>query len=497
MELFQNYISIFIILSSINIILSAGNFSLIFPFTTIEKEETELTTSYNVTITNEIMKNILFNELFIKLEIGTPPQNLNLRISVNSNDFFISKGDAVFEKNYPKKKGNFYFDLSKSSTFQYHPNKKGQIFFSHIHKSETVMDNINFYSTEKTNNQKNIKNFEFFLAHKVNGPNHGIVGLKNFPYVEKRDDFFSTLKKHNLTKNKIWYIDFDNKNKNGNLIMGNYPHFDKNIIKTGKYKLFDLNHFEKIYSVVNNEKWDTTWGINFNKIYLENKTNESFYEILNQNENNKNVILNPNYGVIIGSLSFKFIFEKTFLNKFLNNKICYQPRLSFTRNYEQKSFYYYYCKADYIEQMRKEFNTIIFEHKEFKFNFTLDFDDLYIRKKNHIFLRIMFDESNSKWIFGSPFLSKYTFIFDSDSKEIGFYSPNINNNILGENYNKNEKGNSSLKIFLHILLGIVLIVVGIIVGKKLFGLRRKLRANELEEKFEYKAEEKQIQMYKY
>ena len=52
-----------------------------------------------------------------------------------------------------------------------------------------------------------------------------------------------------------------------------------------------------------------------------------------------------------------------------------------------------------------------------------------------------------------------------------------------------------MKIFLHVLLGIVLIVVGIIVGKKLFGLKRKLRANELEEKFEYKPEEKQIQMY--
>ena len=145
--------------------------------------------------------------------------------------------------------------------------------------------------------------------------------------------------------------------------------------------------------------------------------------------------------------------------------------------------------------MRKEFNTIKFEHKEFKLNFTLDFDDLYIRKKNFIFLRIIFDESNPNWIFGSPFFSKYTFIFDSDSKEIGFYSPNINNNILGENFNKNEKGNSTLKIFLHVLLGIVLIVIGIIVGKKLFGLKRKLRANELEEKFEYKPEEKQIQMY--
>ena len=495
MELFQNYISIIIILSSISFNLSAENFSLIFPFTTIEKEEPELTTLYNDTITNEIIKNIIINELFIKLEVGTPPQKLNLRISVNSNDFFISKSDAILENNYPKKQSNFYFDLSKSSTFQYSPNKKGQIFFSHTHESETVIDNMNFYSTEKSNNQKNINNFEFFLAHKVNGPNHGIVGLKNYPYVEKRDDFFSSLKKYNLIKNKIWYIDFDHKNKNGTLIMGNYPHFDNNIIKIEKYKLFDLNHFEKIYSVVSNEKWDTTWGINFNKIYLENKTNESFYEILNKNKNNKNVILNPNFGVIIGSHSFKYIFEKTFLNKFLDNKICFQPHLYFTRNYEQKSFYYYYCKADYIEQMRKEFNTIKFEHKEFKFNFTLDFDDLYIRKKNFIFLRIIFDESNPNWIFGSPFFSKYTFIFDSDSKEIGFYSPNINNNILGENFNKNEKGNSTLKIFLHVLLGIVLIVVGIIVGKKLFGLKRKLRANELEEKFEYKPEEKQIQMY--
>ena len=495
MEFFLNYISIFILLSHINIISSTKNFSLLFPFTTIEKEEPELTTSYNVTITNEIMKNILLNELFIKMEIGTPPQKINIRISVNSNDFFISKGEATFEKKYPKKQGDFYFDISKSSTCQLQPNKKGQIYFSHVHESESVMDNFNFYSTEKTNNQISIKNFEFFLAHKVSGPNHGVVGLKNYPYAEKRDDFFSSLKKYNLTKNKIWYIDFEHKNKNGTLIMGNYPHFDNNIIKTGKYKLFDLNHFEKIYSKVNNEKWDTTWGINFNQIYLENKTNESFYEILNQNENCKNAILNPNFGVIIGSHNFKFILERTFLNKFLNDKICLQPYFSLTRNYEQKSFYYYYCKADYIEQMRKEFNTILFEHKEFKFNFSLDFDDLYIRKKDYIFLRIIFDQSSSNWIFGSPFFSKYSFFFDSDSKEIGFYSPNINHNIFGENYNTKEKSSSTLKIFLHILLGIVLIVVGIYLGKKLFGLKRKLRANELEEKFEYKPEEKQIQMY--
>ena len=260
-----------------------------------------------------------------------------------------------------------------------------------------------------------------------------------------------------------------------------------------------MNHFEKVYSNVNQERWDSTWGLNFNKIFYENKINNTYNEILKKNENSKNVILNPNFGVIIGSVNFKYFFEINYLNKFLNNKICYQPMLRITRNYEDKTYYYYYCKASYLEQMKKEYNLLIFEHKDFNYNFTLEFDDLYIRKNNYIYLRIIFDQYNSNWVFGSPFFSKYSLFFDSDSKEIGFYSPNINHNILGENYNnKNEenKNNYSVtKVILQIILGVILLVVGIYLGKKLFGLKRKLRANELEEKFEYNAGEKQIQMY--
>ena len=50
-----------------------------------------------------------------------------------------------------------------------------------------------------------------------------------------------------------------------------------------------------------------------------------------------------------------------------------------------------------------------------------------------------------------------------------------------------KKGeNSFTKILQKIIIGFFLILIGIYLGKKLFGLRRKLRANELEEKFEYK-----------
>ena len=355
------------------------------------------------------------------------------------------------------------------------------------------MDNIKFHTTDK-NKQINIKQFEFFLAHRVSGPNHGIVGLKISPHSEKKEDFFSSLKKYNLIKNKIWYLDFNNYNINGNLVIGNYPHFDNNIVKKDKTKYYDINHFEKIYSITYNEKWDSTWGLNFNKILLQNITTSDYFEILNTNEKCKNAILNPNLGVIIGSHSFKYIFEINYLNKYLNSGICYQPILRINRNYEQKSYYYYYCRSSYIEHMKKNFHPIIFEHKEFKFNFTLEFDDIYIKKNNYIFLRIIFDESNQNWLFGSPFFSKYTLFFDSDSKEIGFYSPNINNNIIKENYNKNKNPFTS-KIFFQFFIGIFLLIVGIYLGKKIYGLKRKLRANELEDKFEYYPAEKQLQMY--
>lgn len=89
-------------------------------------------------------------------------------------------------------------------------------------------------------------------------------------------------------------------------------------------------------------------------------------------------------------------------------------------------------------------------------------------------------------------MSKYLFTFNSDSKEIGFYSKNINDKIEIAD----KKSNFSFSIFIEkIMIGAALIIVGIFLGRKLFGLRRKLRANELEEKFEYKPAEKQIQLF--
>ena len=70
MKFQTNIIAIIIILfSNVALIFSDGNYSLKFQFTTIEKKEPELTTYYNRTITNEVMKNIYLNEIFIKINL--------------------------------------------------------------------------------------------------------------------------------------------------------------------------------------------------------------------------------------------------------------------------------------------------------------------------------------------------------------------------------------------------------------------------------------------
>ena len=96
------------------------------------------------------------------------------------------------------------------------------------------------------------------------------------------------------------------------------------------------------------------------------------------------------------------------------------------------------------------------------------------------------------WYLGLPFLKKYQFIFNYDSKSIGFYNENIkekNNDCENE---KNNDGNFfkklNMRIIIEIVVGIILIgliVIAFVIGKSI-NYKRKKRANELtDDNFEY------------
>ena len=145
MEFFLNiFLFYLIIIINITFSLKSENYSIIFPFTTILQKDPELPSSLNLTLMNKIMENILLNDIYIKLQLGTPPQNIYLRVTVNNDDFFISKENSYFGEKYSKKNGSFYFDESKSSTYYYQTEERGHLYFSYTHNSEYVKDNFFF-----------------------------------------------------------------------------------------------------------------------------------------------------------------------------------------------------------------------------------------------------------------------------------------------------------------------------------------------------------------
>ena len=471
-----------------------SNYSLLFPFNTLYLSELENISLYNESFTNSIVRNIFESNIFIDIKLGTPIQIIKLQINANSDDFFISRPDANFDMKYPKRNGNFYFNHSLSSTFDYQIGKEDEIYFSHPHLSNYVQDNFIFYSTNPKNKELRINGFNFLLAYQVRESQQGVVGLKGFANIIRREDFFTSLKNYNITNNYIWYLKYDN-STNGNLVIGNYPHDDEYIKANCNDCIYKKKHFEKIYSYKTDKNWKYPWALTFKNLIIKNKTEYQF--ILEDCEKCKIAELDPNLGIIKGSKKYKDIIEDSLFKKYINKNICYKDILTINKNYEENSYDYYYCESSIKNELKNEFNNIIFEHREFKTNFSLDFDDLFFEEKELLFFKMIFDEYYN-FIFGSPFINKYQFVFNSDSKEIGFYSKNINNidedeeeneNKSTDNNNNNDNKNNEnnyivLKIIGIIILAALLILIGIFIGKKLFSSKRKMRMNELQDNFD-------------
>ena len=150
--------------------------------------------------------------------------------------------------------------------------------------------------------------------------------------------------------------------------------------------------------------------------------------------------------------------------------------------HENISFFYCENNGNITDELKKRILPIKLFANEFNnYTFEITPEDILLTKGKYILIKIVFPEFNYKWTLGKPFSLKYKFIFNPHIKQIGFY-------VNSEDNNKN-KGNNFWKYFLYILLIIVLIaifvVVGIILGKRIYGLKRKKRANEMDDDYEY------------
>ena len=188
-------------------------------------------------------------------------------------------------------------------------------------------------------------------------------------------------------------------------------------------------------------------------------------------ENNTKVQLNYEFGFIDGSKDYYEKVYQKFFGNYIKKNICREVQLN-----DSLSRYYIECD-DIIEY--KNFPELIFRNDFLKYNFTFTYEDLFMKYKNKYYFLILFKWYIDKWNFGYPFFKKYQIFFDADRKIFGLY-PNktITNN--------NNKYNFSpwILVFIFALLFIITFII-LLIFIKYFKKTRKIRANELEDNFEY------------
>lgn len=146
---------------------------------------------------------------------------------------------------------------------------------------------------------------------------------------------------------------------------------------------------------------------------------------------------------------------------------------------------FFYCKNE--KEIKEELNRLIlpikFQSNELNYIFKINSNDILKESGDYIFIKILFQQYGGNWILGKPFLFKYKFMLNPELKEIGFYSSNNKNK-------KSNQNNSKWKLILIIfILCIIFAILGVILGKKIYGLKRKKRANEMaDDDYEYFSE---------
>ena len=386
-------------------------------------------------------EDIIQNLIYTNISIGTPYQKLKSYLSLNKGAFYIS------DYYLPKQ-----FDINLSSTFNFESNdmnfsseedfKKGKLSkdifqFKNIKGNNIILSNITFIYA--TNNNKNLKPFPSALG----------FMLKTVPSKQKYN-FLYQLKENKIISSYTFTIKFKNENY-GEIIIGDYPHIYNNNFILGDFQYTKILDFDNFFQ----------WKFQIETIF----NNE---EII---ENKVDIIISLNYGICIGGDNYLNIINNTFFKEYIENGIC-EYKLS-----NNTLIYFFECNNNVNIS---KFPKLKFYQKIMNYTFELGYNDLFILKNEKLYFLIGFSRrSTYDWIFGVPFLKQYQLVFDQEREIIGIYT----------SFNK-KKNDYLFKILTVVCLLIIILLTTLLY--KLIHKKRKIRANELEENFEYISEENLI-----
>ena len=430
----------------------------------------------------EVIQKLYYKNLITKIDIGNPSQKISFLIETNKRNFFLSSSNPSknsSEKGEDSKYYQFTYDESYNelSSSLYKTNKCEVVFHLSYGYSEYCYSNDTLHFNINNTNVDQV--FRFKIVKNNDGNVSGCIGLLyNDSFFEKTRSFITELKAANLIDNYYWFFDFDEfspleKKLKVQFILGGLPHE----IFPNKYSFSDLE------TTSSEEIWlaGLGWRLNLNKIYIDNQENKPIFL--------EDAIMTFNYEIynIISSSKFQFEIRDLIMDELVAQNKCFISNFS-QDIYTNNNLTFYYCLKSVKDILYKKIPNIKFFLVKFSYTFEITKEELFYEKGDYIYFNILFASFESKnihWIMGQIFTIKYLFFFNSDTRQIGFYKKVTPNPVIDEVVPNNGISNVLIIILVAIGIAIIFLFIGLVLGKKIFGWRRKIIANELNDELDY------------
>ena len=462
---------IFIIILLIKIL----HLYIILPLDILPKENYKL--QYEINSPQYIINNEYKQLFFTELEMGTPIQKIPLLLQSESSSFIITSINSKENCTSYRYRDNFNFSESFfiENNYNFYNEKKSDSYIlnncdypkiieaeEYCNSNETFL----FYKDINLKNKTKGERIYFELMRNIEDNITGQIGLNLYDRNKwSFNSFINILKTRNIIENYNWFFDFDSSNgetQKGQVVVGVLPHQ----IYPENYNINDLQ-----YSPVEAQSFLIYWRMRFNKIYIKSNDNIYFNDTMIEFKFDSNVIL--------GTKEYEDYILNIIFDKYLKEGKCFHNNISDYKLYSNKLKFYYCENNDKIKkELYKLFPNIFFYSNEFNYTFELKNEDLFLINKEYIYYKILFGRQNNNiWYLGKPFSLKYKFIFNPETKQIGFYTKYYSKE------NKSSKKNYSIVI--KIVVIILLSILGVKLGQMLYGMKRKKRANELNDDYDY------------
>ena len=414
-------------------------------------------------ITNNLTQfiyDLIDNKVIIPISIGDPQTNIELYASMNEYIYYLEEGSCL---------PNSISSYSYSNSLTFSVNEEVEYCPINQGMCSLCKDKIYLYEDINLKQKTEIDDFFFYLESKKNSNNNkkicGRIGfqLENKPYhIYHYYNFIGELKKNSKIFSYSWYIHFYEKpfKKNENEIYDGAIVFD--VLSKKFYDEFPYFKSDNDYYYVNAKDLERilAWTFPFDKISY--KINDTKIE-----SNLKAAGLAFEVDLILCTEEYFKSIKKDFFEEFFKINICFLV---------EGKYSYIYCDKNSFQKSIKDFPTLYFKSNGLNKTFNLDGNDLFREFDKYIIFMVVFEKYSYKlWTLGKIFMKKYNFYFDNDKKIIGCL-------------NKVEDTKTNINFFVKIkwyLFIIIAVLVGFFIGKKIRDKARKIRANELEDKYEY------------